>query len=118
MGVKIPEGTMVNQAVYVSIDGQLSAVFAISYAKMRSASAGLVSLCGTRKLTTVLTGGDFMLTEGLIHGKFGVNTKRLRFPDPDVRAQLSSRRVTAEDQTLALTTRDDLLSMPSPAPVP
>lgn len=110
MGVKIPEGTMVNQAVYVAIDGQLSAVFAISYAKMRSASAGLISLCGTRKLTTVLTGGDFMLTEGLIRSKFGVNTKRMRFPDPDVRAQLNARRVAPEDEALALTTRDDLIS--------
>ena len=110
MGVKIPEGTMVNQAVYVAIDGQLSAVFAISYAKMRSASAGLISLCGTRKLTTVLTGGDFMLTEGLIGSKFGVNTKRMRFPDPDVRAQLNARRVAPEDEALALTTRDDLIS--------
>ena len=39
MGVVIPEGTMVNQAVYAAIDGQLCAVFAISYAKMRSAAA-------------------------------------------------------------------------------
>lgn len=110
MGVKIPEGTMVNQAVYVAIDGQLSAVFAISYAKMRSASAGLVSLCGTRKLTTVLTGGDFMITEELIRNKFGVNTRRMSFPDPEVRAQLNRRMVSSEDEALALTTRDDLVS--------
>lgn len=110
MGVEIPEGTMVNQAVYAAIDGQLCAVFAISYAKMRSASAGLISLCGTRKLTTILTGGDFMLTESLIHGKFGVNTRRMVFPDPEVRAQLAERRITAEDPALALTTRDDLVS--------
>ena len=32
MGVEIPEGTTVSQAVYAAIDGQLCAVFAISYA--------------------------------------------------------------------------------------
>ena len=110
MGVEIPEGSMVSQAVYVSIDGQLSAVFAITYAKMRSASAGLISLCGCKKLTTVLTGGDFMLTEGLIREKFGVNTRRMAFPDSEIREKLNSRVVTAEDQALALVTRDELVS--------
>ena len=110
MGVEIPEGTMVAQAVYASIDGQLSAVFAISYAKMRSASAGIISLCGCSKLTTILTGSDFMLTEELIRSKFGVNTRRMAFPDPEVRAQLNTRYVTAEDEALALVTRDDLVS--------
>jgi len=110
MGVEIPEGSMVSQAVYASIDGQLSAVFAISYAKMRSASAGLISLCGARKLTTVLAGGDFMLTENLIREKFGINTRRMVFPEPEVREKLNSRVVTAEDETLALVTRDELVS--------
>ena len=110
MGVEIPEGTMVSQAVYVVIDGQLAAVFALSYAKMRSASAGLISLCASRKLTTILTGGDFMLTEGLIREKFGVKTRRMVFPTPEVREKLNSRSVTAEDEALALVTRDDLVS--------
>lgn len=111
MGVEIPEGTMVNQAVYASIDGQLSAVYAISYAKMRSASAGLVSLCGCRKLTPILTGGDFMLTESLIQGKFGVNTRRMIFPDQETRAALARCQPTADDTALALATRDDLVSI-------
>ncbi|MGM9605378.1 MAG: hypothetical protein ACI3XG_09975, partial [Faecousia sp.] len=70
MGVEIPQGTMVNQAVYVSIDGQLAAVIAISYAKMRSAAAGIVSLCGCRKLKTLLLAGDFMMTDSFIRNKF------------------------------------------------
>ncbi len=110
MGVEIPEGTMVNQAVYVAIDGQLSAVFAISYAKMRSSAAGLVSLCGYRKIVPVLTGGDFMLTESLLRGKFGVNTRRIAFPDPKVRQQLLRRKPDPEIPAMALTTREDLVS--------
>ena len=110
MGVEIPEGSAVNQAVYAAIDGQLCAVFAISYAKMRSAAAGLVTLSGYRKLTPVLTGGDFMLTDSLLKAKFGVNTRRLAFPSREVRRDLASRRPDPEAAGLALATRDELVS--------
>ena len=111
MGVEIPAGTMVNQAVYAAVDGQLCAVFAISYAKMRSSSAGLISLCGNRKLTPVIVSSDFMLTESLIQDKFGVNTRRVAFPTPDVRAILTQYQAGPEDTALALATRDDLVSL-------
>ena len=110
MGVEIPQGTMVNQAVYVSIDGQLAAVIAISYAKMRSASAGLVSLCGCRKLKTLLLAGDFMLTDGFIREKFNIRTRRLILPPQEERADLAARKADPEADVLALLTRDDLIS--------
>ena len=108
MGVEIPEGTMVNQAVYCSIDGQLSAVFAISYARMKSSAAGMVTLCAQRRLTPVLTSGDFMLTDVFLKTKFGVRTKRMAFPTYDERKALAARKPDAEDQALALTTQDGL----------
>ena len=108
MGVEIPEGTMVSQAVYCAIDGQLCAVFAISYTKMRSAAAGLVTLCGYRKLTPVLTCGDFMITESFLRGKFGVNTRRIAFPDREVRQELAEKKPEEESVALALTTKDGL----------
>ena len=111
MGVEIPAGTMVNQAVYAAVDGELCAVFAISYAKMRSSSAGLISLCSSRKLTPVIISQDFMLTESLIQDKFGVNTRRVAFPAPEVRAELAQRQATPEDTALALATREDLVSI-------
>lgn len=110
MGVDIPQGTMVNQALYVAIDGVLCAVIAISYAKMRSASAGIVSLCGCRKLRTVLLAGDFMMTDSLIREKFSIRTKRLIFPSAEERAELSARQPDPEADVLALVTRDDLIS--------
>ena len=110
MGVEIPEGTMVNQAVYAAIDGQLCAVFAISYAKMRSAAAGMVTLCSHRKLTPVLTGGDFMLTESLLRGKFRIRTRRVALPSQEVRRQLAAHEINPESPVLALTTREDLVS--------
>ena len=110
MGVEIPEGTMVNQAVYAAIDGQLCAVFAISYAKMRSAAGGIVTLCGYRKLTPVLTGGDFMLTESMLRGKFNIKTRRMAFPPREVRKELAARQPDPQATAMALTTRDDLVS--------
>ena len=109
MGIEIPEGTMVNQAVYAAIDGQLCAVFAISYAKMRSSAAGIVSLCGNRKITPVLTGIDFMLTGSLLRSKFGVNTRRIAFPDQGIRSELPVYSEDPELPALALATRDDLV---------
>lgn len=110
MGVVIPEGTMVNQAVYAAIDGQLCAVFAISYAKMRSAAAGLVTLCGHRSVTPVILCGDFMLTEGFLQSKFGVKTRRIVFPTREVRSSLLNRRPDPDAAALAITTRDELVS--------
>lgn len=108
MGVEIPQGTMVSQAVYCSIDGELSAVFAINYSRMRSAAAGLISLWGCRKVQTVVVSDDFMLTDSFMRGKFSVRTRRMSFPDRQQRQELSAVQPTAEDRALALTTKDGL----------
>lgn len=108
MGVEIPEGTMVNQAVYAAIDGQLAAVYAISYAKMRSSAAGIISLCGNRKVTPVLTANDFMLTDGLLRAKFSINTRRIIFPGTEEREALMQIQAEDSEPSLALATRNDL----------
>ena len=110
MGVEIPEGTTVSQAVYAAIDGQLCAVFAISYARMRSASAGLVTLCGYRKLSLLKKPGDFMLTESFLRNKFSIKGGRIRFLDPEEAAALDQFKPDPEEPVLALTTRDELIS--------
>ena len=110
MGVEIPEGTMVNQAVYAAIDGQLCAVYAISYAKMRSAAAGLVTLCGYRKLTLVKLPGDFMLTEAFLRSKFNIKSNRVVFPAREEGTLLSRFHPDPNEPVLALTTRDELVS--------
>lgn len=110
MGVHIPDGTMVNQAVYAAIDGELSAVVAISYAKMRSSAAGLVSLTVSRRLTPVMLTRDFMLTESFLRSKFSVSTRRMVFPDQQTRDTLTAIQADPEADVLALTTRQDLAS--------
>ena len=110
MGVEIPEGTMVNQAVYAAVDGELCAVYAISYAKMRSAAAGLVTLCGYRKLKPLKLSGDFMLTERFLRSKFNVKTNRIAFTDRDTCQKLQQHPIDPDEPTLALTTREELVS--------
>ena len=111
MGVEIPDGTMVSQAVYVAIDGVLSGVFAVTYSRMKSAAAGMTTLCGYRRLTPVLLAGDFMLTESFLRGKFGVNTRRIAFPPRPIREELAAKQPDPEAPALALTTQEGLASM-------
>ena len=108
MGVEMPKGTKVNQAVYVAIDGQLCGVFAVNYAKVKSSAVGFGTLCSYRRLTPVITTGDFMLTEGFLRSKFGVNIRRVAFPDRAARVELASRKADEEDVVLALCTQESL----------
>jgi len=108
MGVEVPEGISVNQAVYAAIDGELSGVFAVTYAKVKSSAAGLTTLCAYRGLRAVLTTGDLMLTEDFIRGRFRVNTRRVCFPEREVRAELAAREVGEETVFAALTTAEGL----------
>ena len=111
MGVELPKGTKVNQAVYVAVDGQLSGVFAVTYNKVRSAAAGLTTLCSYRGLTPVMVSGDFMLTDSFLKSKFGVNTKRIAFPDRATRTALSQHRADPDTIALAMTTQEGLAGL-------
>jgi len=108
MGVEMPEGTRVNQAVYVAVDGVLSGVFAISYNKGKASSTGMTTLCAYRGLTPVMVTRDFVLTENFLRSKFGVNTRRIAFPDPQTREQLAQTIPGEEAEALALMTQESL----------
>ena len=111
MGVEVPEGTRVHQALYAAVDGELGGVFAVTYAKVRATSSALGALCGYRNLTPALTCGDFMLTESFVRSKFGVNTRRVAFPPHDVRKELAAREPEEDATALALMTKEGLLGM-------
>jgi hypothetical protein len=108
MGVEMPKGTKVSQAVYVAIDGQLCGVFAVNYARVKSSAVGFSTLCAYRRLTPVITTGDFMLTDHFLRGKFGVNVRRVAFPDRATRVELASRKADEEEAVLALCTQENL----------
>ena len=49
-----------------------------------------------------------MLTEEFIAGKFGVNTRRMAFPERKVRDELAARQPGEEAEVVALTTQEGL----------
>ncbi len=108
LGVEIPDGTRVNQAVYVAIDGELSGLFAVTYDLDSSAASGLRTLAAYRNLKAVLTTEDFMLTESFIRSKFEVRTRNVDFPEQDVRQELRQFQPDPEAPTGALTTKPGL----------
>ena len=108
MGVDIPEGIRVNQAVCVSIDGELCGLFAVTYEKNKYAAVGLTALCADRRIRSVLTNGDFMLTPSFLRAKFGINPKRLVVPEHE-QCQLLRQQTLEEDApALLLVTQEGL----------
>ena len=110
MGVEIPAGTMVSRAVYVAVDGELCGVFAVSTTKTREATQGLSTLCSYRGLRPIVVTADFMLTEEHVSDSFGVNIRRLEFPEFEVRAELAAKQPDSDAPAIALVTRDGLSS--------
>ncbi len=110
MGVEIPEGIRVNQAVYIAVDGELCGLVAVTYVKHRDAAAGLGTLCAHRGLNPILTTGDFMLTEDFIRSKFSVNPRRMVFPERQVRMELAQKTADKDMPALAIVTHDNFAS--------
>ena len=111
MGVEIPEGMRVSQAVCVAVDGVLSALFAISYEKTRVAQAGLHALCYYRQIKPVINDGDFLLTPESLKAKFSIKPKRIRFADHQTRTALSELKPNREAPAAILSTQPDMASL-------
>ena len=111
MGVEVPEGTMVKQAVYVSVDGDLSGLFAITYNRVRHAVAGMSTLCSSRRIRPVIIAKDFLLTDSFLKEVFGLRKRRTAFPSRSECIALERKQAAADAPALALTTKDGLSSV-------
>ena len=111
MGVEIPDGTMVKQAVYVSVDGDLSGLFAITYNRVRHAAAGMATLCSSRRIRPVILAKDFLLTPAFLKDTFGLRPKRTAFPTRAECIALENKKAPEGAEALALTTKDGLASV-------
>ena len=104
MGVEIPKGVSIDQAVCVAIDGELCGLFAIAYGKDRDCDAGVATLSTYSRLKSVIVTDDFMVTEDFIAERFHVKTKRFVFPEREVRAELRDRKPEPDEIAHALVT--------------
>lgn len=111
MGVEIPDGIMVKQAVYVSVDGDLSGLFAITYNRTKQAAAGMSTLCSSRRIRPMIIARDFLMTAPFLKEMFGLRPKRTLFPSHLESIALEEKQVDPEAPTLALTTLGGLASV-------
>lgn len=111
MGVEIPEGTMVKQAVYVSVDGDLSGLFAVTYNRVKHAASGMSTICSSRRIRPVIIAKDFLLTAAFLKDTFGLRPRRTAFPSRTECIALADKRPAADAPALALTTREGLSSV-------
>lgn len=106
MGVHMPEGARVRQAVYVSVNGELAGVFALRYKANHSTKAGLRSILANRNFSVVLATRDFLITPELISAKYELSAAAMRFPDYRERLRLSANDRNEKNRQGALIAKD------------
>ncbi len=89
MGVHMPNGARVRQAVYVSIRGELAGVFAVKYKPSASTRKGLRDILANRNFSVVLATRDFLISPELIAAKYELETDDIIFPKFRERVRLS-----------------------------
>lgn len=109
MDVEVPEGIKVNQAVCVAIEGELCGLFAITYEKAKAPAHGLNALCAYRGLSPVIVTDDFTITESFLRNRFGVKTRKIRFPEREDRARMRNLQADPDNGALLLITTEGLM---------
>ncbi len=94
MGVALPGGTKVNQAIYVAINGDLAGVFAINYGITAQGAEAMTGLASYKKAAPAVTAVDFMVTDSFLRSKYQIATDRFVFPLLSQKAQLIKRKVS------------------------
>ena len=105
MKVRMPEGTKVKQAVYLSINGELAGVFALNYAPASAARSSLIAAIRANGLIPILATRDFMITPQFLKHRYKVSTDRVEFPTVEERARLSSPEAVKDGVQGALMAR-------------
>ncbi len=106
MGVHMPEGTRVRQAVYTSVNGELAGIFAMKYKPNASTRAGLHDILANRNFSVVLATRDFLITPELIAAKYELVTDSIQFPAFDERIRLSASDPNEASEQGALIAKD------------
>ena len=104
MGVHMDKGARVKQAVYLSVNGELAAVFAVRYAPPENLRKGLASIAANRHFKGILVTRTFLGTPAFLKAKFGIPTGTFLYPSTTERIRLSEaelKRTGAQGAILA-----------------
>lgn len=108
MKIDIPSGSHVEHPLYISIDGDICAVFAPSYHADRLTVSGLSALKGCRNITGVYVGTDTLVDKDFLYDLFRVKPKRLQFPMLQERFRITDTVIPEKSPALMLTIRNHL----------
>lgn len=104
MGVHMDKGARVKQAVYLSLNGELAAVFAVRYTPPENLHKGLASIAANRHFKGILVTRTFLGTPAFLKAKFGIPAGTFLYPSTSERIRLSEaelKRTGAQGAILA-----------------
>lgn len=104
MEIDVPDSARISYGMYIAIDGNLCGVFALSYGKNPSATAGLNTLTAYKSLECALVSDDFVVTQGFLKAKFGIKSKRFVLPEYGQRAELRKKELPEDAPVLLMST--------------
>lgn len=107
-GIRLPRESKVKTGVFLAVDGQLAAIFAIKYQPMRNVEWALRTLRRTR-MEPVLAMRSFHITPDMLKKSFAVRVKAI-YPDISTRLALSDLSGETAQRSDAILYREGLLS--------
>ena len=105
MRVRMPEGAGLKQAVYLAINSELAAVFALHYAPDAGAQSSLHAATHSGALIPMLATRDFMITPQFLKHRYKLPPERIEFPTVEERARLSSPEAVRDPRQGAMMAR-------------
>ena len=108
MGIRLPRGTNVRQAVYVAINGELAGLFAVSWQKSRGTRKALQALSREPAFQTVFAVRDFLMSPALLRQLFNLPGEGLEYPRVEVRMALSRPMAPGTGRRGAILTQNTL----------
>lgn len=103
--IPLPRSLKVKHAIFCAVDGQLAAMFPVTYSMPSTVRPSLSTLIGLQ-VTPILATRDPNLIPALLERKFKLPVDRMEFPSTDRRRQLSSTIQEHSNQPVALLSRE------------
>ena len=103
--IPLPRSLKVKHAIFCAIDGQLAAMFPVTYSMPSAVRPSLSTLIGL-KVTPILATRDPNLIPALLDQKFKLPVDKMEFPSTDRRRELSDTMQEHSTQPVALLSRE------------
>ena len=103
--IPLPRSIRVKHAIYCAVDGQLAAMFPVTYAMPSTVRPSLSTLIGLN-VTPILATRDPNLIPALLSSKFKLPVDKMEFPSTDRRRELSDADQLHSTQPVALLSRE------------